>query len=141
METHEYVKQGLRQEAEAMVCQLVEKLHTLSEGDLEEVEQMVLHTCLALGRSWMERVLDERAPGHRPAARREGECGHRQRLVGDRPQHVWTLMGQVRVKRPYYQCVREKDEEEKGGCSHGEAPWDRVWGSMQDGRVRECRNW
>ncbi len=128
METNERVKQELREEAEAIVYQLVEKLATLNTGDFEEGEGAVFHLCLSLGRKWMERVLDERAQGHQPAARREGECGHRQRLVGDRPKHILTMMGEVQVQRPYYQCLRKADEEEREGCSHGEAPWDRTWG-------------
>jgi len=129
METNERVKQGLMQEAEAMVCQFIEKLQTISEGSLEQVEQMVLQSCLSLGRGWMERVLDEREQGHCPPARREGECGHRQRLVGDRPKRLLTLLGEVQVRRPYYQCLRDGQAEETViVCSHGQAPWDKVWG-------------
>src|SRR5260370_1793254 len=128
METNEQVKRELIKEAEEVILQLVKKQDLLKEGDLEQVEQTIFKLCLELGRRWLEQIVDERAQGHRPAARREGECGHRQRLVGERPKQVLTLMGEVRISRPYYQCLGDRDEQEREDCSHGEAPWDRVWG-------------
>lgn len=32
------------------------------------------------------------------------------------------------MSRGSYQCLREKNEQERGGCSHEEAPGDRRWG-------------
>lgn len=99
METNEHVKETLMVEAESSLCQFLEDLQAVCEGDLEQLEQAVLQRCLALGRSWLERVLDQQVQGQRSPARREGECGHRQRLVGDRPKRLLTLLGEVQVRR------------------------------------------
>ncbi len=128
MKTNESKKQAMVQEAEAILMQLIEQLQEVDEGELEQVEQTVLHSCVEVGRKWMEHVLEPREPDSRPAARREGACGHRQRLVGDRPKELLTLLGKVTVSRPYYQCLREEGEQERAVCSHGEIPWDRRWG-------------
>lgn len=60
-------------------------------------------------------------------ARREGACGHRQRLVGMRPKQLHTLMGKMTITRAYYQCIG-KDEENESTCSHGHIPFDEIWG-------------
>jgi hypothetical protein len=38
-------------------------------------------------------------------------------------------MGKVTIGRSYYQCVVE-EEEPSAPCSHGQAPWDLVWGQI-----------
>src|SRR5438105_1969024 len=57
-------------------------------------------------------------------SKREGACGHKQRLVGMYCKQLHTLMGKVTIERAYYQCVVEKGEQ----CRHGQAPYDAVWG-------------
>ncbi len=49
--------------------------------------------------------MNERPGDECPSARREGACGHEQRLVGDRSKQVLTLLGKVTLRRPYYQCI------------------------------------
>ena len=97
------------------------------EGDLQTLEQSVLTACLSLGRTVMEQVLNHAGEEAERKARRDGECGHRQRLVGMRPKQLHTLMGKVTIKRAYYQCMM-KEEEQSAECSHGQAPYDDVWG-------------
>ncbi len=43
--------------------------------------------------------------------KREGKCGHDQKLVGYRPKKRLTLFGEVEWKRPYSQCQAEKSEQ------------------------------
>src|SRR2546421_7092315 len=79
-----------------------------------------------MGRRLLEGILDSRLREQRPVARRQGKCGHRQRLVGERPKELLTLVGPVRFVRPYYQCLEVPATEK--GCTHGEAPDDLLWG-------------
>ena len=134
METNETLKTALLQETETAVVKMMEHLQTLPEGDMQNLEQSVMSACLALGRHWLEEVLNHpRRATHAPA-RREGECGHQQQLVGERPKQLLTLVGKVTVRRPYYQCLVPTDGEEPVSCSHGQAPLDAVWG-IESGRT------
>src|SRR5256885_11358541 len=38
-------------------------------------------------------------------------------------------MGKVTIRRAYYQC-KVQEEEPSATCSHGQAPWDVVWGPL-----------
>lgn len=108
----------------------MEQLQTLPEGDLQGLEQQILTTSLSLGRKGLELVLQQQATGTRPPARREGSCGHRQRLVSTRPKQVLSLLGKITIHRGYYQCLQPHVLEKGVGssCSHGEAPLDTIWG-------------
>jgi hypothetical protein len=145
METSEGLKTALKQEAEKGVLKLLESLQNLQEGDLKGLEQQVRETIFALGRGWMERILSPRASDEKTkeSQSRVGSCGHPQRLVEYRPKQVLTLVGKITFKRAYYQCLTEGERpasEEKaggdaraeasqsGGCRHGEAPVDVLWG-------------
>jgi hypothetical protein len=128
METNETLKRALVQEAETAVFKILEQLHSLPQGDFKTLEHTVMSACLAIGQHWLEEVLNHPQPENRPQARRQGECGHQQRLVGERPKQVLTLMGKVQVHRPYYQCQLSEEGEEPSCCSHGHAPYDAVWG-------------
>ena len=44
-----------------------------------------------MGRGLLEGVLNSRLREQRPVARREGKCGHRQRLVGEHPKKLELL--------------------------------------------------
>jgi hypothetical protein len=99
METNETLKMALLQETETVIGKMIEQLQSLSEGDLQELEHNVMSTCLAMGQQWLEAVLNHPRPENRCQARREGECGHRQRLVGVRPKQLLTLMGTIPVHR------------------------------------------
>ena len=127
METNEKLKTVLLQETEKAMIELIDQLQMGREGDLQTLEQSVLTACLSLGRTVMEQVLNHAGEEAERKARRDGECGHRQRLVGMRPKQLHTLMGKVTIKRAYYQCMM-KEEEQSAECSHGQAPYDDVWG-------------
>lgn len=129
METNERVQAALWQQAEVEVQKILERVQGLADGDLKGLEEQVMATVFALGRAWMESLLSSRQHSERPAARRLGACGHKQRLVGERPKHVLTLLGKVTMHRAYYQCLTEETEETV--CTHGEAPADALWGVQE----------
>lgn len=131
METNEHIRRVLKKELEEELETFLEQMSQLPEGELEKLEEQVVKTSQAMGRKLMETMLNSRLHEQRPAARREGKCGHRQRLVGERSKDLITLVGPVRVVRPYYQCLSAHVQEEASGCSHGEAPADEVWGVHQ----------
>src|ERR1700694_5983008 len=129
METNERLKIALVQETEKEMLKMIEQVETIQAGDLQTLEQSVLRAWLSLGRTMMEQILNHTAEEGERASRREGACGHHQRLVGIRPKQLHTLMGKVTIGRSYYQCVVE-EEEPSARCSHGQAPWDLVWGQI-----------
>ncbi len=129
METSEQIKSALRKTLEDELEQFLEQVSELAEGDLERLEEQAVKTSQAMGRGLLEGVLNSRLREQRPEARREGRCGHRQRLVGERPKELLTLLGTVTFVRPYYQCLAVPEEEES--CTHGEAPDDALWGVQQ----------
>jgi len=140
MKTNEALKRALWSEMEADLVKLIERLEDVVEGDLKNLEQQVMNTIFAIGRGLMEHILDRGGQGEEAVARREGSCGHQQRLVGERPKELLTLVGKVKFRRPYYQCLvgespsaqpqRERDPGE-AACSHGEAPADALWGVQE----------
>src|SRR2546430_2121244 len=79
-----------------------------------------------MGRSLLEGILNSRLREQRPVARRQGRCGHRQRLVGERPKELLSLVGPVMFVRPYYQCLEVPEGDTN--CTHGETPDDAMWG-------------
>ncbi len=127
METNEKLKRSLLQETEKEMLRMIDQLEIIKEGDLQTLEQSVLKACLCLGRTMMEQILNHAAEEAERPSKREGECGHRQHLVGMRSKQLHTLMGKVTIERAYYQCLVEK-EEQSVACSHGQAPYDAVWG-------------
>lgn len=129
METNEQLKIALLRETEKELLQMIDQFEMIPEGDLQTLEQSVLRACLSLGRTLMEQILNHTAEEAERPCRREGECGHPQRLVGIRPKQLHTLMGKMTIQRSYYQCVVE-EEEPSASCSHGQAPWDSVWGPI-----------
>jgi hypothetical protein len=129
METNEALRMALVQEAEAEVTQLLKRVQELEGGDLKGVEHEVLMRMFVLGRSLLERLIQAQAETVAAPARREGACGHEQRLVGQRSKQVLTLLGTITIQRAYYQCLDPAEEQEgKRPCTHGEAPADVVWG-------------
>jgi len=129
METNEKLKIALLRETEHELLKLIDQCEMIQEGDLQTLEQSVLRACLSVGRTMMEQILNHTAEEAERPSRREGACGHQQRLVGIRPKQLHTLMGKVTIRRAYYQCV-VKEEEPSALCSHGQAPWDAVWGQI-----------
>nr|HET6901966.1 ISKra4 family transposase [Ktedonobacteraceae bacterium] len=129
METNEQLKIVLMQEMEKEILKMIDDLEMIKEGDLQTLEQSVLRACLSVGRTMMEQILNHTAQEAERPSRREGACGHQQRLVGLRSKQLHTLMGKVSIGRAYYQCVVE-EAEPSTTCSHGQAPWDVVWGQV-----------
>jgi len=131
METNEQMKTALLQEAEAEITKLLRQVEGLREGDLKGVEHEVLSSMFALGRRVLERVIQEQVKTKEEPGRRQGSCGHEQRLVGIRPKQVLTLLGPITIQRAYYRCQvdkREARQEEPSTCTRGEAPADARWG-------------
>lgn len=131
METNEQLQTTLVQEAEAEVVKLLKRVQELKVGDLKGVEHEVLTSVFAIGRATLERIIQAQPEGVEAPARREGACGHEQRLVSYRPKQVLTLLGKITIQRPYYQCLGPAEVQERKGeprCAHGEAPADALWG-------------
>jgi Uncharacterised protein family (UPF0236) len=126
METNEQRKKAVRATIQAELDRFFAQVQELREGDLEHLEEQVVKTSQQMGRSLLEGMLDSRLHEQRPVARRQGRCGHRQRLVGERPKHLLSLVGPVTFVRPYYQCLGVPEAD--ASCTHGEAPDDAVWG-------------
>ena len=120
METNEQRKQAVRAAIQEELEGFFAQVQDLSEGDLEHLEEQVVKTSQQMGRRLLEGILDSRLREQRPVARRQGRCGHRQRLVGERRKELLTLVGPVAFVRPYYQCLGVSAQDESG--SHGEAP-------------------
>jgi hypothetical protein len=127
METNEKLKTALLQEMENAMLKMIDDFQTVKEGDMQTLEQKVLVACLSLGRGVLEQVLNHGSQEAERPTSRDGECGHQQRLVGMRPKQLHTMMGKVTIHRAYYQCQIEQ-EQEPARCSHGQAPFDQVWG-------------
>jgi hypothetical protein len=127
METNELVKRY--QAAEQEWLRLLEAVEGIEEGNLKEVEETIYRGMFQIGRKLMEERMNK---GEEPVpTRREGKCGHDQKLVGYRTRKLITLFGGVELKRAYYQCQvmeGQKEEEPPYKCSHGEAPTDEQWG-------------
>jgi hypothetical protein len=134
MKTNEALKKAMREQVTQEIESLFEHLQPVEEGAFQQVEHLILQSIMAIGRKWLEQVLNAPGENNQSHARREGACGHRQRLVGKREKTVLTVMGKVTVHRPYYQCIFQKEEqkEQKGSsCHHGEVPFDKIWGMGQ----------
>ena len=131
METNEQLRKVLREALEEELESFLEQVKPVKEGELERLEKQVVKSSQAMGRKLMEAVLNSRLQKPRPAARREGNCGHPQRLVGERAKELITLVGPVHFVRPYYQCLQVGEREEEQDCSHGEAPADALWGVQE----------
>jgi hypothetical protein len=128
METNEQIRKGLSKALEEELESFLAQVSQMSEGKLKQLEEQVVKSSQAIGRKLMEGVLNSRLHEQRPVARREGSCGHVQRLVGERAKELITLVGPVSFVRPYYQCLHVREADEEQGCTHGEAPTDVLWG-------------
>jgi Uncharacterised protein family (UPF0236) len=134
METNETLKIALVQRAEEEIEKMVEQVQTLKEGDLKELEQVILRSSLSIGKGMIEQVLTHAQNEQKQPTRRQGRCGHRQRLVANRSKQVLTMFGRIRLERQYYQCLLTSEEKNAGACPHGEAPFDEQWG-LSSGRT------
>ena len=100
LETNEQIRWVLSKALEEELETFLEQVSQMTEGELEHLEEQVVKSCQAIGRKLMEGVLNSRLHEQRPAARRQGSCGHVQRLVGERAKELITLDGLVRFVRP-----------------------------------------
>ena len=148
METNEAVKIALWREAERELVKLVERIKDVGEGDLKELEQQVMEAIFAIGRGLMEGILNQGEQAEGAATRREGSCGHQQRLVGERPKELLTLLGKVKFRRLYYQCLlgessphpqREKGQAKKRLVRMGKRPPMRCGAFRSDARPLGCK--
>ena len=128
METNEQIRQALSKALAEELESFLEQVSQMMEGELKHLEEQVVKSSQAIGRKLMEGVLTSRLHERRPMARREGRCGHVQRLVGERPKELITLVGPVSCVRAYYHCLHGGEAEAKHDCTHGEAPADALWG-------------
>jgi hypothetical protein len=131
METNEQIRRVLKQALEEELESFFEQVSQMTEGELKRLEEQVVKSSQAIGRTLMEGILNSRLHERRPVARRQGRCGHVQRLVGERSKELITLVGPVSFVRPYYQCLHVEEAEEKHDCTHGEAPADVLWGVQE----------
>ena len=129
METNEQRKKAIREAIQEELEGFFAHMQELSDQDLEHLEEQVVQTSQQMGRRLLEGILDSRLREQRPVARRQGRCGHRQRLVGERPKQLLSLVGPVTFVRPYYQCLAGSEAEVS--CTHGEAPDDALWGVQE----------
>lgn len=127
METNETRKREQYQAAEQELIKLIEGVERIEEGNLKDLEDKILEGVLKIGKRIMESRMGK---VEEPIEmRKEGKCGHKQKVVGYRPKKLLTLFGEIEYKRAYYQCQMKKGEkrqEEK--CSQGRAPSDEKWG-------------
>jgi hypothetical protein len=110
METNEQIRRALSKALEEELETFLEQVSQMTEGELKHLEEQVVKSSQAIGRKLMEGVLNSRLHERRPVARREGSCGHVQRLVGERAKELITLVGPVsgcRV-RTINACMWEK---------------------------------
>jgi hypothetical protein len=129
METNEPLKTALVQEAEHEIVKLLKRVQEVKVGDLKGAEHEVLTSVFAIGRSVLECLIQAQPETLAAPARREGACGHEQRLVSGRPKQVLTLVGAITIQRAYYQCLDPAEVQDgKPSCTHGEAPADTLWG-------------
>lgn len=130
METNEALEKTLMSLAHRSVESVMSRVQQVKEGDLQDLEQQVLRQVQEMGRAWLEQVVQQQSQREGSPARRQGSCGHRQRLVGTRPRQMVTLFGPVTFQRAYSQCLPGDDPMPESGqqqCRHGEAPFDDHW--------------
>jgi hypothetical protein len=100
MKTNEALVGALRRAAGEELPGLVRRVAELDGGSLKDLEGAVPQVIFQVGRRWLDAVLAWRRAQEPAAARRQGTCGHRQRLVGWRPKQLVTLLGSVTWWRP-----------------------------------------
>src|SRR6266851_6285091 len=115
METNEQIRRVLSKALEEELESFLEQVSQMTEGELKHLEKQVVKSSQAIGRKLMEGVLNSRLHERRPVARREGSCGHVQRLVGERPKELITLVGAVSGcrARTINACMEEKRKRSK----------------------------
>src|SRR6266699_3306086 len=131
METNELVVQY--QAAEKELLTLLEAVEGIEEGNLKAVEETIYRGMFQIGRKVMEGRMKKGKESEPVPTRREGNCGHAQKLVGYRTKKLITLFGEVELKRAYYQCQVEEGQEEE----EPKARFDQAAQSKTDAKERE----
>lgn len=88
-------------------------------GSVEEAEEAAMEIGQAVGQAVGEALMGETAEGSYEGCSRACGCGRRAKFVGYRAKYLVTLVGVVRVSRPYYHCRH---------CGRGQLPWDVAQG-------------
>jgi hypothetical protein len=130
METNETSKREPYQAAEKELIKAIEEIEGIEEGDLKGLEEKIYQRIFKIGRTLMECAMNKAKESKRVPTKIKGGCGHDQKLVGYRSKKILTLLGEVELKRAYYQCQLEEDKEQEQAqkCSHGRVPADEIWG-------------
>src|SRR6266700_2531760 len=118
METNELVVQY--QAAEKELLTLLEAVEGIEEGNLKAVEETIYRGMFQIGRKVMEGRMKKGKESEPVPTRREGNCGHAQKLVGYRTKKQITLFGEVELKARFDQAsqsktdAKEREEQPKG---------------------------
>jgi hypothetical protein len=119
----------LWEEAQAALrAELEREAAVLCGGDLREIEARLQPLLRRVGGALLGGLAQLRLAelaGERPGC---PACGGAVRYVAERPRALVGLVGEVRVRRPYYHCDR---------CKAGVAPLDEAWGLGAGGLTPE----
>jgi len=106
-----------------LIAQQVSTWVTTEPRTLAEIEKQTLAMVKDLGNALVTGLVNLTVPAY-PDATTPCSCGHTARYERLRPTHVDTLVGTVRLRRPYYLCDH---------CHHGQAPFDHQMGFCPGG--------
>lgn len=115
------------QQMTARMEQVAQALSAYAQAEprsLAELEQVVLEQMKGLGRALVEGVCSLYVPSY-PASEVECACGKTASYQRRRSATSQTLLGPVRVRRPYYLCRH---------CQQGHCPLDQQLGFCAGGR-------
>lgn len=118
---HSEAAAGLAQEAWAvLVAGLGQEWATLTGADLAGIEQCLQRVLRGAGGALVAGLARLRLAQLAGTPVQCPRCGGAVRLVdGGRPRTLLGLVGEVRLRRPWYHCA---------ACRAGHAPLDAVWG-------------
>ena len=85
METNDALKKIFLNKAEARIDRLLTDMQEGGEGDFQGTEQAIQAASREFGRRCLEALPEGKAKQQGLATRREGSCGHQQRLVSTDP--------------------------------------------------------
>jgi Uncharacterised protein family (UPF0236) len=93
--------------------------HVAAGATVEEIEAAALEAGQALALGVAEQGLVASARSSYEGCSRPCGCGRKAKFVGYRPRMLVTVVGEVRVRRPYYHCRH---------CGTSRRPWDEAAG-------------
>lgn len=138
METNEVLKTAPVHEAEAESVKLLKQVEELKEGDLKGVEHEVLTRMFALGRSMLERLIQDQVQTREIPTRRQGSCGHEQRLVDKRGKQILTVPRSrwKKRRRPSAVSILSRCQHDRPSSSCSQSA--RRWQQSKSSRWRRC---